>query len=100
MKTKPHTAATSQKTAAPTTGDPTPIDITTEEGMKIRERSAKTGLTAIPCPFCKRTDSLEIIHWTSERKDGAEYEGDAVKCNRCDCIASVDSWTRLGTPRL
>lgn len=122
MKTKPHPARTSKKTAAPTTSDPTPINITTEEGKKIRECAAKTGqtvdqfirkvvlercakleddaLTAIPCPYCKRTDSLEIISWSNERKDGTEYVGDAVRCRRCDSIASADSWSRLGTPIL
>ena len=122
MKAKIRTAATSKRTAAPTTSDPTPINITPEEGMKIRECSAKTGqtvdqfirklalercahleddaLTATPCPFCKRTDSLEILPWSSERRDGMEYKGDAVRCNRCDAIASAESWARLGTFRL
>lgn len=121
MKTKTRPAGASKKTASPTTSDPTPINITPEEGVKIRECSAKTGqtvdqfirkvvlescaqldddaLTAIPCPFCNRTDSLEILDWCSERRDGTEYEGDAVRCNRCDAIASAESWARLGTPR-
>jgi hypothetical protein len=35
---------------------------------------------------------LEIITWNSERHDGTEYQGDAVKCCRCEAIAPVDAW--------
>ena len=122
MKTKTHTAGVPGKSAPPETSDPTPINITTEEGTKIRECPAKTGLPvnqfirkvvleqcskledsallAVPCPFCKRTDSLEIISWSHERDDGSEYIGDAVKCNRCDSVSSVESWARLSTPTI
>ena len=118
MKTKTRPPGDSPKKTVTITGEPTPINITPEEGMKIRECSDKTGLTvdqfvrkvvlercakleddaltAIPCPFCKSTDSLEILPWTNERKDGTEYDGDAVRCNRCDAIAAADSWARRG----
>ncbi len=42
-----------------------------------------------PCPFCGRRDKLVMIDWTHERPDGTEYNGDAVKCDRCDAIAPL-----------
>ena len=105
--------------AATPDGGHTPIPISPDEGQKLRACAAKTGrpvpdfirrivaealaklddtnLTTIPCPFCNRTDLLEIYPWTSERPDGTEYQGDAVKCHRCEAIAPVEAWARLGT---
>lgn len=123
MKTKTPPAGRSKKAASAPAAAPadnqTPINITTDEGKQLRECAAKTGqtiaqfvrkavverlskltddaLTAIPCPFCKQTDMLEITAWTSERKDGTEYTGDAVKCHGCEAIAPVEAWARLGT---
>lgn len=105
--------------AATTPGDGhTPIPISPDEGQKLRECAAKTGqpvpefvrniiseaiaklddanLKTIPCPFCKRTDLLEVHPWTSERPDGTEYQGDAVRCNRCQAIAPVETWIMRG----
>jgi hypothetical protein len=45
-----------------------------------------------PCPFCRRSDSLETLNWSQERYDGTEYIGEAVRCNRCDCIAPLEAW--------
>lgn len=42
-----------------------------------------------PCPFCKKSDRLSLIHWIHERANGAEFNGDAVKCDRCDAIAPL-----------
>jgi hypothetical protein len=118
-KARAKRAGRSQKAAAARAASPNPINITSEEGKQLRECAAKTGqtveqfvrkftleacakladdaLTAIPCPFCNRTDMLIILRWTNERPDGTEYIGDAVKCERCDAIAAVESWARLGT---
>lgn len=52
------------------------------------------GLPA--CPFCRLADMLEIIGWSTERNDGSEYIGPAVRCNRCDAIAPKAAWLTLG----
>jgi hypothetical protein len=52
--------------------------------------------TAIPCPFCFKTDELEIINWSNERADGSEYNGKAARCNRCDAIAPLSAWIKRG----
>ncbi len=117
MKTKTPPARRSKKATSPAAGQ-TPINITPEEGKILKECAAKTGQTleefvrkiilegltkldcmnlmAIPCPFCNRTDMLKIHPWTSERQDGTEYQGDAVKCHRCEAIATVEAWARRG----
>ncbi len=122
MKTKTDSAGALEETKGSEAAAPIPIGITDEEEMEIKECAAKTGqpvdhfirkavlgrcaklndkaLVAIPCPFCKSTDSLEVLPWISERKDGTEYDGDAVKCTRCDSITPVASWARLGNPRV
>jgi hypothetical protein len=48
------------------------------------------------CPFCRQSDRLETIDWSSERQDGTEYVGEAVRCNRCDAIAPVPAWLSHG----
>jgi hypothetical protein len=112
-------AKRSQKAASPA-GETkqTPIGITPQEGEALGKCSARIGLTvpdfvrklilegiaklddknltAIPCPFCDRTDMLEIIGWNHELPDGTEYQGDAMKCNRCAAVASVESWAKRG----
>ena len=45
-----------------------------------------------PCPFCRKYDMLEVINWSHERHDWSNYDGEAVKCNRCDCIATMAAW--------
>jgi hypothetical protein len=120
MKPKTPPARRSEKTTEPPADGQTPINITPEEGKTLRECAAKTGqtlggfvrkmilegcaklddvnLTAIPCPFCKQTDMLEIILWSNERADGNEYNGNAVRCNRCDAIAPLSTWIKRGLP--
>ncbi len=44
------------------------------------------------CPFCRLSDQLEAINWTSERNDGSEFIGEAVKCHRCEAIAPLSAW--------
>ena len=109
---KPDTTKPMKPSAAP--GDPTPINISPEEGDKLRECAAKSGRTvadfvrdliqqgtakledsriiALPCPFCHQADMLEIMTWTSERRDGTEYNGSAIKCHRCEAIAPANAW--------
>jgi hypothetical protein len=56
-----------------------------------------------PCPFCRKSDRLEIINWSHERHDWSNYDGEAVKCNRCDAIATMAAWQKgadLPTPNL
>jgi hypothetical protein len=65
----------------------------------LRQGFAKledAALISIPCPFCKLADSLEIIAWNNLRTDGTEYQGDAVRCNRCDAIAPAAKWAMRG----
>ena len=47
-----------------------------------------------PCPFCQRADLLEEIHWSNEREDGTEFDGPAIRCNRCDAIAPAAAWMK------
>jgi hypothetical protein len=120
MKPKTPPARRSEKATEPPADGQTPINITPEEGKTLRECAAKTGqpveqfvrkiivegcakltdaaLAAIPCPFCNRTDMLEIYPCSWERPDATEYQGDAVKCRRCEAFATVESWARRGMP--
>jgi len=50
------------------------------------------------CPFCHLADQLETIAWSDERADGRQYNGDAVRCNRCNAIAPLFTWLSLSTP--
>lgn len=45
-----------------------------------------------PCPFCGMADRLQIMGWSHERPDYTEFEGDAVNCNRCDCVVPLAAW--------
>lgn len=96
---------------------PTAINMTSEEGTLLSDSAKSIGipvaemvrlaslefaarlkpdrLLATPCPFCRQSDLLEIINWNHERPDGTEYQGDAVKCNRCDAVATASAWARL-----
>ncbi len=47
------------------------------------------------CPFCHQDDELEILDWTTERRDGSEFIGEAVRCNRCDAFAPLAKWLDL-----
>lgn len=109
-KTNPH--------RQPENPSPSGIHITRAEGDLIRQRAAETGqpfdqfiraaileaalkldparLLSIPCPFCGLTDMIETIQWTSERPAGSEYQGDAMKCYRCEAIAPVKAWSLRG----
>jgi len=44
------------------------------------------------CPFCDKTDHLEILTLTTERPDGSEFIGDAVKCTLCEALAPLIVW--------
>lgn len=113
----PATVKQKKAAAIPSDGQ-TPVNITPDEGKKLRECAAKTGqtvaefvrqillegiakteganLNGIPCPFCRQTDCLETIAWTSERRNMTEYQGDAVKCHCCEAIAPATAWEKLG----
>lgn len=121
MKTAatPPKAKRSQKAASPP-GDAnqTPIGISPDEGEKLRRCADKCGQSvadfvrglildashkldaldplAMPCPFCLKTDELEIRRWSQERRDGTEYDGDAVRCHRCEAIATMAAWIKRG----
>jgi hypothetical protein len=95
---------------------PTPINITPNEGIRLRAASNYHGVdladvvrtsiieaieklesidpVLVPCPYCGKSNALEIIKWVNERRDGTEYQGPAVRCNRCDSISSMPSWLR------
>lgn len=62
--------------------------------VKPTNQSHQPDLPA--CPFCNRTDEIEVINWSNERADGSEYCGEAVKCNRCDAIAPLGTWLSRG----
>lgn len=47
------------------------------------------------CPFCRAADKLQILEWSTERADGSELQGPAVRCNRCDTISPLATWRRL-----
>jgi hypothetical protein len=105
-------------TSPPADAKQTPIAIAPEEGEAMKRCAARCGqtvpefvramiqegiamlesfdLTSIPCPFCARTDSLQIINWSNGRRDGTEYKGEAVKCNRCESITPAAAWARRG----
>lgn len=51
-----------------------------------------------PCPFCARADMMRETEWTHEHRDGSEYIGPALICDRCDAIAPKGRWLLLGTP--
>ena len=48
------------------------------------------------CPFCLKNDRLERLEWSAERADGSDYEGPAVRCNRCDAVAPAAAWLAHG----
>ena len=88
-------------TMIPASFTPIPDEAAASPSM-ISDPSCETELDASqdpdllpPCPFCRRKDLLEIIYWSTERPDGSEYMGHAVRCNRCDAIASLPAWLRL-----
>jgi hypothetical protein len=56
--------------------------------------------TLADCPLCRKSDCLEIVDWIHERKDGTEYHGEAVRCNRCDAIAPLRAWMGLSRHQL
>lgn len=104
------------ETPGQTPPNPAGIRITTAEGDLLRARAAASGqsveefvrsaiihgiskldplrLLSIPCPFCGKIDMLEIMHWSQERRDGTEYDGDAVRCHRCEAIAPIAAWSK------
>jgi hypothetical protein len=118
MKTKnPKTSKPAQ--AACTAA--TPIGISPEEGDKLRRCADKCGLSveaiargiildglekldafdpaAMPCPFCMKTDELEIVTWSHERRNGTEYLGDAMRCHRCESVVTLAAWMMRGLRR-
>jgi hypothetical protein len=116
MKTK------NEKTAKPAPAPPpdnaTPIGISPQEGGKLRRCAEKCGQSveafvrgiiiagldvldgldplALPCPYCGKTDELEIVNWSQERRDGTEYIGDAMRCHRCESIVTLAAWMKRG----
>lgn len=48
------------------------------------------------CPFCRLSDQLESIDWCNELPDGSQYEGPAIRCNRCFAIAPTAAWLSPG----
>ena len=48
------------------------------------------------CPFCLKNDRLERLEWYTERPDGSDYEGPAVRCNRCYAVAPAAAWLAHG----
>jgi hypothetical protein len=122
MKTKKQPAGRSKKAAAAPAVDikRTDINVSPDDAKILRRCAVKCGQsveslvreimldglqkldalepTAIPCPFCLATDRLEIIVWSNERPDGSEYQGNAVRCHRCDAIAPLRTWIKNGLP--
>jgi hypothetical protein len=45
-----------------------------------------------PCPFCRRSDRLQILGVSFERHDFSEVYCDMVKCHRCECLVPVGVW--------
>lgn len=66
---------------------------------QAREKFAKQSKSPVnevkPCPFCRRFDQLEIIRMIKERRDGTEFDGEVVKCHRCEAEARLDLWQRF-----
>jgi hypothetical protein len=82
----------------------------------LKQRAGSSGITtgdfilqalieklesaSIPaCPLCRQSDRIEIIEWNNERHDGTEYQGTAVRCNRCDAIAPLRAWMGRAAPQ-
>lgn len=60
------------------------------------ENPARASKILPACPFCNCFDRVEIINWSNERADGSEYIGRGARCNRCDAVAPLPAWRRLG----
>ncbi len=118
MKTKTKTAKPSHVAGKTPPDNATPIGISPEAGKSLRLCAENFGQSVesfvrdvildslemldgihpleLPCPFCLKTDELEIYNWSQERRDGTEYIGEAMRCHRCEAIATMGAWMKRG----
>jgi hypothetical protein len=65
-------------------------------GAKTGAKTKSPALAA--CPFCRKTDRLIRGYMAfMERPDGSEFEGELVRCLRCDCMVPLAVWKKHGT---
>mgnify|MGYP000035337292 CR=1 FL=1 len=50
----------------------------------------------LPCPYCDKTDELEIISWSQEKRDGTDFDSLAVRCHRCESVVTLPAWMMRG----
>lgn len=70
---------------------PTAAELATELDELAAEAHAEVS-DLKPCPFCRRSDRLQILGVSFERYDFSEVHCDMVKCHRCDCLVPLAAW--------